>query len=186
VPTDPYVAPDLDDRPRQQQNLPPGVAYPPAGHWVATRPGDLGAGQPRGRMLGSPGPNIGYAYTLTERMRDRLRLGPHEHADDAVAVVAEIAAKRAASFGRAPVIADVDVAIKLLGYDGEVDPEFVEVRSTLVHEAHHSYSARRALVDTVPEELVRMRPADLGVHVADWRRSARSYVEAHRQAPSAG
>ena len=39
-------------------------------------------GQPSGALLGTPGPNVGYAYTLAERVADRLRLGPHEHADD--------------------------------------------------------------------------------------------------------
>jgi len=38
-------------------------------------------------------------------------------AHDVVAVIAEIAGKRAAQFGRAPVIGDVDLVIALLGYD---------------------------------------------------------------------
>ena len=37
---DPFVAPELDDRPRQSQNLAPGVSMPPARPWVANRPGD--------------------------------------------------------------------------------------------------------------------------------------------------
>ena len=43
-------------------------------------------------------------------------------------MIAEIAGKRAAHFGRAPVMADIDVAIALLGYDGLVDDDFVELR----------------------------------------------------------
>ena len=39
--------------------------------------------------------------------------------DDAIAVVAELAMKRAATFGRAPTILDVDFAIELLGYAGD-------------------------------------------------------------------
>ena len=118
VPTDPFVPSDPSARPRQQQNLPPGVALPPADDWRSDRPGDLGPDQPEGALFGRPGPNVGYAYTLAQRAKDRLRLGPFEHADDAVAVIAEVAGKRAAQFGRAPVIGDIDLAIALLGYDG--------------------------------------------------------------------
>jgi hypothetical protein len=176
VPTDPYVPPDPADRPRQQQNLPPGVALPPARHWRAGRPGDVGAGQPAGALLGRPGPNVGYAYTLAERAEGRLRLGPHEDPHDVVPVVAEIAAKRAASFGRAPVIHDVDVAVRLLGYDGSGDDEFVQRRVLLVHGAGHDYARRRAIVDAVPEQLLRL-PADaLGEHVAQWRQGALALV----------
>ena len=79
-------------------------------------------------MLGRPGPNIGYAYTLAGRARGALTMSPLEHDDDVVAVIAEIAGKRAAHFGRAPVMTDIDVAIALLGYDGLVEDDFVELR----------------------------------------------------------
>src|SRR5262249_62359017 len=131
MPTDPFVPSDLADRPRQQQNLPPGLAPPPARDWRADRPGDLDGAQPEGALLGRPGPNVGYAYTLAARARDSLRLAPSEHADDAVAVVAEIAAKRAASYGRAPGMADIDIAIALLGYDGVADRAVVKERARL-------------------------------------------------------
>jgi hypothetical protein len=158
VPTDPFVAPSLEDVPRQEPNLAPGVRYPAARAWRADRPGDLGAGQPTGAFLGRPGPNVGYALTLAERTRDRLALGAHESADDALAVVGEVAMKRAASFGRAPVMHDVDVASTLLGYKGEVDPEFVEWRVRAVHGVRHEYDARRAIVDAVPDAVLRLPP----------------------------
>ncbi len=107
MPTDPFVVPADGDAPRQEQNLAPGVTMPPATSWTADRPGDLRGAQPRGEMLGSPGPNIGYALTLVHRAQDRLALAPHEHVDDASAVVGETAMKRAASYGRAPVMADM-------------------------------------------------------------------------------
>jgi hypothetical protein len=169
VPTDPFVPPDPSARPRQQQNLPPGVALPPAVGWKATRPGDLIPGQPEGAMLGRPGPNVGYAYTLAERAANRLRLDPSEHKDDAVAVVAEIGGKRAAMFGRAPVIGDVDVAITLLGYDGTADTSFSRTRAHLVHEAAHDYLRRRTLVDAVPDDLLRLRGLELEQRVGAWR-----------------
>jgi hypothetical protein len=174
MPTDPFLSPDPADRPRQQQNLPPGVALPPAGRWSADRPGDLGPEQPGGRLLGVPGPNVGYAYTLAERAKDRLALGPHEDVHDVVSVVAEIAGKRAASFGRAPVIGDIDVAVGILGYDGSANDDFVELRSHLVREAAHDYSRRRSVVDTVPERLLRLPATELGDHVDEWRSLARA------------
>ena len=174
MPTDPFVSPDPADRPRQQQNLPPGIALPPAGRWRPERPGDLGPGQPEGRLFGVPGPNVGYAYTLAERAKDRLQLGAHEHIDDVVAVVAEIAGKRAALFGRAPVIGDIDAAVRILGYDGSADDEFAELRAHLVREAAHDYSRRRSLVDVVPERLLRLGPAELGEHIQEWRSQTRA------------
>jgi hypothetical protein len=158
MPTDPFVPSNLEDAPRQETNLAPGVHMPAAKGWRADRPGDLEAGQPTGHLLGRPGPNVGYALTLAERARDRLSLGPHESADDALAVLGEVAMKRAGLFGRAPVMADIDVATSLLGYKGEVDPAFVEWRTPAVHGAQHDYEARRAIVDAVPDAVLRMPP----------------------------
>jgi hypothetical protein len=169
VPTDPFVPSDPSARPRQQQNLPPGVALPPANDWRSDRPGDLGPAQPDGALLGRPGPNVGYAYTLAQRAKDRLRLGPFEHAHDAIAVIAEIAGKRSAQFGRAPVIGDVDLVISLLGYDGSASETFVSARSAVVHEAGHDYRRRRALVDAVPDALLRGRPSSAEIEA--WRAS---------------
>lgn len=174
MPTDPFVPADPEASPRQQQNLPPGVALPPPRHWIADRPGDLPPGQPRGALLGAPGPNAGYAYTLAERAADRLQLAPHEDLHDVIPVVAEIAGKRAALFGRAPVIHDVDVASGLLGYDGTADRDFAEVRRLIVHDAGHDYTRRRSIVDTVPEQLLRMSIDDLDASIAEWRHLTRS------------
>src|SRR5437764_7988348 len=137
MPTDPFVASELDDRPRQETNLAPGVHLPAANAWKADRPGDLVAGQPTGTLLGRPGPNVGYAVTLAARLRDKITVEPHEHAADALAVIGELGMKRAASFGRAPTMIDVEIAAKLLGYEGEVDPAFAQWRAEVVHGADH-------------------------------------------------
>jgi hypothetical protein len=174
VPTDPFVASDLDDKPRQQQNLPPGLGYPPARSWRADRPGDLGPAQPHGTLRGTPGPNVGYGYTLAERVRDRIQLAPHEDRHDAISVVAEVAMKRAAAFGRAPVIGDVELAMALLGYDGSADDTFASWRARAVHDAAHHYPLRRAIVDSVPDSLLARSTGDLGETVAAWRATAQS------------
>ena len=134
---------------------------PPSGSWRADRPGDLGAIQPKGALLGSPGPNVGYALTLANRAKDRLRLEPHESADDATAVIAALAMKRAATFGRAPTVNDVDFAMELLGYLGDAPVDVREWRPDVVRAAGHDYVVRRAVVDTVGSGLLRLPISEL-------------------------
>ncbi len=184
MPTDPFVPSELADRPRQQQNLPPGLAPPPARDWRADRPGDLGGVEPEGSLLGRPGPNVGYAYTLATRARDGLQMSPIEHAEDAIAVIAEIAGKRAARFGRAPVMPDVECAIALLGYDGVVDESFLDFRIRLAHDAAHSYIRRRELVDAVPDALLALPLPKLLESVDEWRSALRErMLSGHGHAP---
>jgi hypothetical protein len=176
VPTDPFVPERLDEEPRQEPNLPPGVKMPAARQWVADRPGDLPAGQPTGKLLGSPGPNVGYALTLANRVRDQFSLAPHEHLDDAVAVVAEVGMRRAALFGRAPVMRDIEFGAYIMGYTGDSDPDFTTWRVRAVQGAHHDYSERRALVDAIPVDVLRLVPAALPEHLAEARAALRSGV----------
>jgi hypothetical protein len=176
VPTDPFVPERLEDEPRQEPNLPPGVKMPPARSWVANRPGDLPAGWPTGKLLGSPGPNIGYALTLANRVRDQLALAPHEHADDAIDVVAEIAMRRAVLFGRAPIMRDVEFGMQILGYRGDADPDFVAWRTRAVQGAHHDYYERRSLVDAIPIDILRLVPSALPAHLAEARDTLRAAV----------
>lgn len=178
MPTDPFVPERLDEEPRQEPNLPPGVKMPPARPWVPNRPGDLPDGQPSGPLLGSPGPNVGYALTLANRLRDRFALAPHEHPADAVTVVAEIAMRRAALLGRAPVITDVELGMQIMGYTGDADPEFVEWRVRAVKDAQHNYYERRALVDAIPVDILRLAPSALPAHLTEARLALRSGVPA--------
>jgi hypothetical protein len=168
MPTDPFVAPELEDRPRQEPNLAPGVHLPAAHGWRADRPGDLVAGQPQGDLLGRPGPNVGYAMLLAGRLRGNIQLAPHEHEADALAVIAELAMKRAASYGRAPTMPDVNIAAALLGYQGEVDDTFAAWRCEAVHGADHEYGVRRAFVDAVPDAVLRL-PPKVPALLADFR-----------------
>jgi hypothetical protein len=176
MPTDPFVPERLDEEPRQEPNLPPGVKMPAARQWVANRPGDLPAGQPAGKLLGSPGPNVGYALTLANRVRDQFAIAPHEHLDDAVAVVAEVAMRRAALFGRAPVMRDIEFGAYIMGYTGDDAPDFVAWRVRAVQGAHHNYYERRALVDAIPVDVLRLVPAALPEHLAEARAALRSGV----------
>jgi hypothetical protein len=179
VSTDPFVPTSLDDAPRQEQNVAPGVHVPPARAWRVHRPGDeVSVGQPHGELLGNPGPNIGYALTLVQRARDRFALAPHEHADDAAALVGELAMRRAASYGRAPVMADVECAMLVLGYQGGCAPDFAEWRVTVGEGAHHEYARRRAVVDAVSLDELRLAPTALGARVEEVRAHVRAAVGA--------
>jgi hypothetical protein len=179
VPTDPFVPAVLDEEPRQEANLAPGSHMPASGSWRADRPGDLGAIQPRGALLGSPGPNVGYALTLANRAKDRLRLEAHESADDATAVIAAIAMKRASTFGRAPTVNDVDFAMELLGYLGDAPADVREWRPDVVRAAGHDYVVRRAVVDTVGSGLLRLPISELPENLAIVREAmARAAKEA--------
>ncbi len=177
MPTDPFVVPADGDTPRQEQNLAPGVTMPPATRWSANRPGDLHGAQPSGEMMGSPGPNIGYTLTLVHRAQSRLALAPHEHPDDASAVVGATAMKRAASYGRAPVMTDIECAMLAFGYQGGCAPDFAEWRATAVEGAHHEYARRRVFCDAVPLDALRLAPQALTPRVEDVRREVRNAAE---------
>ncbi|MCU1459680.1 MAG: hypothetical protein JWL73_3772 [Actinomycetia bacterium] len=155
MPVDPFVAPGNSDRPRQQQNMPAGVIAPPSKSWRADRPGDLPNGQPSGPLFGDPGPNVGFARTIVARNKDRFDLGPEDHFADAAALVSELGMKRAASFGRAPVLADVERGMHVLGFAGPVTDDVRAWRSHVIHNADHDYLRRRTVVDSVPIEWLR-------------------------------
>ena len=171
MPTDPYVPTPLDEKPRQKQNFAAGVSMPPARGWRADRPGDDVVQMPSGPLTGSPGPSIGFALTLAKRSRDRLRLEPSEHGDDAVAVVAELAMKRASTFGRAPTATDIDVAAELLGFSGPAPADVKSWRPGVIRGAHHEYVVRRRIADAVDDAVLRTALGDLGEVIADARRA---------------
>jgi hypothetical protein len=179
MPTDPFVSEVADDRPRNEPNLAPGVTLPPARDWRADRPGDLVDGvQPKGALFGSPGPNVGYALHLVHRASGDFALGAHEHLEDAEAAVAALAMKRAASFGRAPVAADVECAAMLLGYRGPAAaPEFAGWRAVAVDGAQHDYGTRQRLCDAVPLEVLRLAPTALAPRVAEARNGVKTAVD---------
>src|SRR5262249_10078279 len=140
-----------------------------------------GPEQPEGRLFGRPGPNVGYAYTLVQRVKDRLRLGPYESVQDALAVVAEVAGKRAALYGRAPVVGDVEHAIAILGDDGtagEAVGRSAAAGPGPAQDGSHSYYRRRAVVDSVPDALLRQRPQEAASDIAAWRAALPAAVAA--------
>lgn len=141
--------------------------------WTGDRPGDVSGGQPSGHLLGSQGPDQGFAYHLVDHVGD-LHLGRVQR-DDAVSGCVAIGMKRAAAFGRAPVVWDVKVGFGIWGFlDPSADPELVGLREELFSEIHnpHHYVERREVVDlSSTEVLKRPHTAILADYEADWRRN---------------
>jgi hypothetical protein len=154
-----------------------------ADSWSADRPGDLVTDQPKGGGFGNPGPDQGYALHLADLLRDRVKLVAGEHWPDVRVGCMLLALKRASSFGRAPVIYDLKVALTVWGFLDEHEVAgLVALRqpffASLAH-GHH-YLEQRRLVSSVSEEVLRLSPAEVTRrHAEDWR----SLVEVEPAAP---
>ncbi len=158
------------NRPVRAYESPPRRPDP----WLSERPGEVvHGGQPRGDRLGHQGPDQGYALRLARRFEGELQLTSGEHEKDAPAGAVAVALKRASLFGRAPVVHDLTVALTVWGFLGDAPKELVAVRTRLFEEVWHPhrYAELGRLADLVPEEVLRMSPAEVGqVQRTDWRR----------------
>jgi hypothetical protein len=113
-----------------------------------------------GRNVGTPGPDSGFALRLAKRFEHELLLGEGESAHDVLLGVALVAAKRSALFGRAPSVYDVRFALNLWGFLEEVPADLRVARKAAFSGVSHDYAVQRALVDSVPEETLRLSPED--------------------------
>ena len=95
--------------------------------WTAERPGELAGFQPRGPLLGSQGPDQGFALKVAERLRDKLELQANENADDAIRGCLGVALRRASLYSRAPVVHDLTIAFTVWGF---YDPSRRSTRAT--------------------------------------------------------
>lgn len=146
----------------------PVERLPAPGRWRPNRPGDARGAHLPGRGLGVPGPDQGYALHLARRFSGRLDLAPHESEADAVAGCLGVALKRAALYGRAPVIHDLELAFTLFGYLGDAPEDLVEIRRSIFAGAAHHYEAQRQIVDQVPPETLRLTPAQVRERLSGW------------------
>jgi hypothetical protein len=140
--------------------------------WTLARPAEVAFGpQPVGRRLGYPGPDIGYALTLLPVIRPELRLAHGEDPRDAEAGCVGIAMRRAAVFGRAPVIHDLRGAFLIWGFLDERPPvELVAHRRPIFQGVAHDYERQRAIVDQISDATIRMSPAAVAVRYPEhWR-----------------
>ena len=140
------------------------------GIWTQSRPSELrGTSIPTGALFGSPGPDQGFALKLARRFEERLDLAEGESAEDAVAGATAVAMRRAARFGRAPVVHDLAFAFTLWGYLGGAPADLVEFRVPLFRSAAHHYQAQRAGSPTVAEDALRLTPEAVADRLAAWR-----------------
>jgi hypothetical protein len=157
------AAPDYVPRPKAEKarvyESPPWRFDP----WVTGRPSDLADGQPIGPRLGYPGPDQGFVLKLARQYEGKLALAEGEHEEDVLAGACAIALRRASLFGRAPVIHDLTVALSAFGYLDDAAADLVAFRKPLFEgTAHlHHYLELRALVDSVPESVLRMTPQEV-------------------------
>jgi hypothetical protein len=130
------------------------------GAWTTARPAELTSPTAyRGRRVGTPGPDAGFALRLVRRFEHQLMLGEGESEHDVMVGCALIAARRAALFGRAPCIYDVQFALALWGF--LVAPgDLVPARRAAFASVSHDYVTQRALVDAIPEPALRLSPAE--------------------------
>ena len=140
--------------------------------WSADRPGDVVSdGQPHGALLGSQGPDQGFALRLARSFDDQLMLAPGEHRDDVVAGCVAVALKRASAFGRAPTVHDLRCAFSIFGFLGQAEPELIDLRRELFEEVSHPhhYAERRAIADGIPTEFLRRPHQRILEDAGEWR-----------------
>jgi hypothetical protein len=95
-------------------------------------------------------------------IRGEVHLAPLEHADDAEVGCVNIAMRRAAIYGRAPVIHDLRIAFTIWGFlDQQPPDELVAYRRPRFAGAAHDYDTQRAIVDQIPDETLRLPLADV-------------------------
>lgn len=159
-----YVPLSTTDKVRAPERLP----VPDA--WRPDRPAEFKGNRLReGRGLGTPGPDQGYALKLVRQFEKRLELAPGETAEDAIAGCVGVGLKRAALFGRAPVVYDLELAFTLFGFLGGAPIELVSFRKPLFQSASHHYWDLRAIVDRVPDETLRLTPVEVRDRLTSWR-----------------
>jgi hypothetical protein len=143
-----------------------GERIPPVKPGGFDRPGMLHQGQPSGPRLGVNGPDQGYALKLARSFRPRLVLTPHEHEDDVVTGCVDVAMRRAAQYGRAPVAPDLELAFSLFGFLAKAPDDLVAYRRPRFDGADHTYATRMDIGGMVPTATLQMKPAEVAAQVA--------------------
>jgi hypothetical protein len=141
--------------------------------WMPDRPAEIRGFQPEGGRMGYQGPDQGFAIKIANTFRPRLCLQGTESEGDAITGCLGIGLRRASMFSRAPVVHDLTIAFTMWGFLDDAPPaDLVALRRSRFAglAQSHSYDARRALVDGVPESTLRMQPAQVtAAYPGRWR-----------------
>jgi hypothetical protein len=138
--------------------------------WRSTRPGEvLDPVPPQGRSFGSTGPDLGYGLKLARLLVPKVKMTEGELVADAVAGCFAVGAKRAAMFGRAPVIFDMELAFALWGFLDGAPADLIAFRKPLFMGAAHEYWEQRQIVDRVKESTLRMTVDQVKAKLSDWK-----------------
>jgi hypothetical protein len=157
-----YVPIVTSDRVRPVDRLPAPAP------WRTTRPAELGEQVPVGRHFGAAGPDLGYGLKLAKRFVDRLVLADGEHIDDAISGCFACGSKRAATFGRAPVIYDMEWAYTLWGFFPGAPEGLIAYRAPLFKGASHHYWDRRQIVERVRPQSFALTPQAVRERLPAW------------------
>lgn len=123
-------------------------------------------------LMGTPGPDQGFALRLAHRFAERLRLVEGESIHDVELGLALLASRRAALFGRAPCVHDVRAMLALWGFDEKTPAEgLLEDRVEAFRGVAHDYPTQRVLVGRIPDETMRLTPEQIAgrVGAGEWR-----------------
>jgi hypothetical protein len=120
-------------------------------------------------MLGSQGPDQGYALRLAQLFVDRLVLVEGENQGDVMSGCLPVAGRRASIFGRAPVIHDLELAFGIWGFLNESSADLVDYRKGRFFGAGHDYWRQREIANQIPEATLRMTPAQAVSGLGNWR-----------------
>jgi hypothetical protein len=138
----------------------PSALLPPPAAWTMDRPAEqLDLEAPSGPRFGVTGPDAGYGLKLARRLAPDLVLAEGDHREDAVAGGFACGCRRAATFGRAPAIYDMQWAFGLWGFLDRAPADLVEWRKKLYRGAAEHYWDQREIVDAVKAEALRLTPA---------------------------
>jgi hypothetical protein len=131
------------------------------GAWTTSRVAELSTPTAlRGRSVGTPGPDAGFALRLARRFEHDLKLGEGETEHDALYGCALIAARRAALFGRAPCIYDLQFALAAWSFLVDAPASVQAARRAAFASVSHDYVAQRALVEAFNEGMLRLAPEE--------------------------
>jgi len=140
------------------------------GPWSQDRPAEQSdLTPPSGPRFGTAGPDLGYGLKLAKRFEERLVLAEGESAHDALAGAFACGARRAATFGRAPVIYDMEWAYTLWGCLGGAPEDLVAARSKAFRGVSHDYWRQRQVADAVRADTLRLTAAQVAERLGSWR-----------------